>query len=337
MKKLILFVISFYLVQYCFGQETIDVKFEYLKSFKFGKGDNEIGISGGPMGLLTTGSFISGKNGFLYLNDWANFRYIKYDYNLNIIDFIKYEPAMNFPNIQFFNVDNAGNIIGISSKDNLCKINLKGKLIYTIDSSLLPEMGIDFWLYKDKTFIYTKTNRTDNKKPAIVSEQGIILAESKVIEILLDLFDETTTIFPQELKERIRNYIIEQKLFFIENKIIGPSANQINEYIKILRNYSHENTSEINDMIFQHIFDIDNKNYYITGNLNGSSCLFVFTLAGKLVAVLRGNDEMFWNLVIGQNGDLFKLKDNRQKKQYEFYRMKNTWDPEGRARWESRH
>jgi len=307
---------------------------EIIKVFQTGSNNNELkyvkqGLGSGDYPGPSAMAF--DKDGLFYIADSWNNRIVIYDTKLDLKSIIN----LNIPQSMAFSRTlyiKGNKIYGNISKSHYNCITTSGKVIFSInlmDYKHYNNLDYNFEMNNDFLIVYL-----DDGTMISIPEPGPNVEENNIklfgYEDTKDLFKSESKLinkgFRLDEKNRLflngelltRNY----KLFYNYWEEMHKSKGLDNNKIKLSFDYSN-----LNDMTY--LGKDKNENYYWKG---GWKWIWIFDKSGFLIEMFEFNGNKSKILpTVHPSGDVYFL-DYDEKGVY-LYRVKNVWDPEGRAKW----
>jgi hypothetical protein len=357
MKNIIIIILLLFYSFFSYTEQLNTYSFIPVKVIQTGSEEGKIGWQASPSGYTGPTTMYIDKNSIIYVPDRVNNRINLYDLDINFLKTIieKEKKYAHFTNKM--KVDENGNIIYISTKAGLQKIDPKGNNLFTIKYKILPrnvKNRQNFFPINDVIFIYD-----DNNEIEYITSEGEIISGEKITSKITELTDKMESkesqmniiLLPAEQKKIIQE-LKNNKILLIGTRLYSTNFSKNQEYfnkIKEIRKYiisqkkeADKKNIDINIEDFSmHFIDYDEKhNSYWQGIINKPDdikkyAVIIYSKYGELLDAFyygQYNDhEPNYNLyptteaivAVAPIGDVYFLIGN--SKEYTFYKVENNW------------
>ena len=330
-------IISLIINYNSYGIDFVIIDVENFINIPMGTEVTEIGAEYNPYGLLSAfPEKYNNKN--MIINDYANLRFSIYDLNFNFLYSIDYDDNTNYWAIDYYLLTLNHNIIAYSPiTEELIKLSSKGERLYTISRNKLPKSiskNWDVWLYNDFLLFYD-----DNGIPGYINPNGEIIKNREALTFFNKIKEGSVFRNDSTKFQQIDQFLFDNNIILSNNELILSSKhNKLSQYFNFMKVSNYENVNRILKLIEPYKsgsiigFDIAG-NCYISLNIQNEYFYLVINSSANMLISFKANIP---SRKLLPNGDIYGRKFNRELKQYEFYKIENTWDPEAKRLWQEK-
>jgi len=342
MRIFLFFVLINLLGSFFYGENIIKYNQELFKKIEHGKNIDELGyfeesvtVPEGPFGIGFD------KTGYLYISDRWNRRIVIYDN--------KYKAYESINNIsqyyaliaaKQFEIDAQGNIVTYSLFEScISKIDKKHNIIFNIKPnkvSIFKDFNQNYYVVYKNNFFYYTTGNTDEEIICISNPE---IDPEKNIKKILNT-EQTKELFTSNSYFNDDGLTLDSKnRLFLNGELLTRNYKTFYNYW--LERYDNENNNENKKTLQKYWLskDASDEMNYLGKDYSGK---YYWAYQNNYIAIYNPNESFFklfeydYNKsksipAVHPSGDVYFL--DYDEKQVYLYRVKNVWDPEGRARW----
>lgn len=356
--KNILIIILILNSLFIYSEQLSAYNFETIKVLQTGNKEGQIGWQPAIAGMFSGPiSFCITQKRIIYLPDRVNRRLNVYDMNFNLLKTIIEEEEQYVHYTPKIKADNNGNIIYLSYKSGIKKINDNGATLLSVSYKQIPDEvkhRYNFFPIADNIFIYNDENKIE-----CITNKGEFLKGDKIkLEIdriknewanesrsdFMKLPSDKRKII-EDLQEDNSFLMINDNFYstdFGETKKYFNKIEEIKKYVTTQKKSAKSEKIELNIEDFSmHFIDYDVcHNSYWDGSIAKSKksrkyAVIIYSKYGELLDAFyygqydnyEPNYELYPTtgavIAVSPDGDVYFLIGN--KKEYTFYKVERRW------------
>lgn len=344
MSKRFTFTILFMLIA-CFSlfSQVSDYNAERIVRINVGSNEGMLGYREYPGGYYGPGEILFTRSDQIAIIDSINVKINYYDKNMNYNQAFSYKVSNSEYSSEmtnsFVKISDSQSFYCILGR-GLQKIDNNLNQVYYVKDNLPSSVGsfYHYWLYGDKVLMYS-----DNGKPMVLDEIGTFLNDGEVQKLMEEMKEQSKLRKDNYLRVVIDQFLAEKQLFYVDDQIITDDFWTFDEYRKLMKKNLFG--KKAHDRVNGWEYDLGTysptiKGRSTNGNIfvslvnkqTGKKQSYIFSKFGEVLSIytIKYPGTGQGSLEYSPWGDLYwyeLIKNNGVVVAYDFYRVKNVWDP----------